>query len=74
MKQLGCCGVANIAEDIEEHRQWTDYVEGEDGNKFSNNMILTSEKKRLLEDLKEDSIGSSGLKFYSGVEENNTNR
>jgi hypothetical protein len=37
-------------------------------------MILTSEKKKLLEDLKEDSIGSRGLKFYSGDEKNNTNR
>jgi hypothetical protein len=28
----------------------------------------------MLEDLKEDSIGFSGLKFYSGDENNNTNR
>lgn len=49
-------------------------MEGVDDNKFSNNMILTSEKKILLEDLREDSIKSSGLKSYSRYKKNNTNR
>lgn len=49
-------------------------MEGVDDNMFSNNIVLTLEKKRLLEDLKEDSIRSSGLKFYSRYEKINKNR
>jgi hypothetical protein len=49
----------------------TDYVEGVNGNRVSNYMRLAPEKKRLLEDLKED---SRSLTFYNADEENNTNR
>jgi hypothetical protein len=57
---LGYFGVADIAEDTQEHtRRRGDGVDGVGDIKFSVRLRPTSQKKRLLADLKDDSLAAA---------------